>query len=448
MNQPANKLFSESAPLDLESLWMPFTHNRYFKRHPRLVTHAEGNYYTTVGGDKVLDGLAGLWCCNAGHRHPKIVEAVKTQLDTLDYAVSFQAHHPGAFQLANDLVDMAPDGFEQVFFTNSGSEACDTALKMALAYHKAKGDGGRYRLIGRMKGYHGVGFGGISVGGMPANRKAFASALIPGVDHLPHTHNLEHMAFSRGQPTWGAHLADELENLIQLHDASTIAAVIVEPMQGSAGVIVPPIGYLQRLRELCTEHGILLIFDEVITGFGRLGHAFSPERLGVTPDMMTFAKGVTSGMVPLGGVLVRGEIYDAFMQGPERLVEFFHGYTYSGHPLACAAGSATLAVYKEEGLFQRGRELEPLLEDAMHSLKDESGVQDIRNFGLAAAIDLEPHPGAPSERAMKIFHHCFDHGLMVRYTADTIAVGPPLTVNAAEITEIVEKLKQAIRAVG
>lgn len=447
MSESASKLFPEVATPDLEALWMPFTHNRYFKKQPRLVTHAEGNYYTAANGKRVLDGLAGLWCCNAGHRHPKIVEAVKSQLDTLDYAISFQAHHPGAFQLANDLVDMAPDGFEQVFFTNSGSEACDTALKMALAYHKAKGDSGRYRLIGRMKGYHGVGFGGISVGGMPANRKAFASALLPGVDHLPHTHNLEHMAFSRGQPEWGAHLADELENLVQLHDASTIAAVIVEPMQGSAGVIVPPVGYLERLREICTKHGILLIFDEVITGFGRLGAAFSPDRLGVVPDLMTFAKGVTSGMVPLGGVLVRGEIYDAFMHGPERMVEFFHGYTYSGHPLACAAGSATLAVYREEGLFEQGRALEPVLEDAIHSLAGEPGVLDIRNFGLAAAIDLEPFEDAASERAMRIYHHCFDNGLMVRYTGDTIAIGPPLTVSATEITEMVDKLKQAIRAI-
>jgi beta-alanine--pyruvate transaminase len=448
MSESVSNLFQAVATPDLDALWMPFTHNRYFKRDPRLVTRAEGNYYTTINGDKVLDGLAGLWCCNAGHRHPKIVEAVKAQLDELDYAVSFQAHHPGAFQLASELVSAAPTGFEQVFFTNSGSEACDTALKIALAYHKAKGDGGRYRLIGRMKGYHGVGFGGISVGGMPANRKAFASALIPGVDHLPHTHNLEHMAFSRGQPEWGAHLADELENLVLLHDASTIAAVIVEPMQGSAGVIVPPVGYLERLRELCTKHGILLIFDEVITGFGRLGEAFSPDRLGVTPDLMTFAKGVTSGMVPLGGVLVRGEVYDAFMQGPEHLVEFFHGYTYSGHPLACAAGSATLRVYEEEGLYARGRELEPILEDAIHSLKDEVGVLDIRNFGLAAAIDLSPHADGPSHRAMKIFHHCFDHGLMVRYTGDTIAVGPPLTFTATQIAEMVDILRDAIRAVG
>ena len=448
MSESVSRLFKQVATPDLEALWLPFTHNRYFKQHPRLVTRAEGNYYTTIDGKKVLDGLAGLWCCNAGHRHPKIVEAVKAQLDELDYAVSFQAHHPQAFELANALVAMAPSGFSHAFFTNSGSEACDTALKIALGYHKAKGDAGRYRLIGRMKGYHGVGFGGISVGGMPANRKAFASALLPGVDHLPHTHNPEHMAFSRGQPSWGAHLADELEALVQLHDASTIAAVIVEPMQGSAGVIVPPLGYLERLRELCTKHGILLIFDEVITGFGRIATAFSPQRLGVVPDIMTFAKGVTSGMVPLGGVLVKQEIYDAYMQGPEHLVEFFHGYTYSGHPLACAAGIATLKVYQEENLFECARQLESVLEDAIHALKDEPLVTDIRNFGLAAAIDLESREGAPSERAMQIFHYCFDHGVMVRYTGDTIAIGPPLTITAAQIAEIVETLRTAIRAVG
>lgn len=447
MSQAANRLVEAIATPDLEALWMPFTHNRYFKKNPRLIAKAEGNHYTTVNGDQVLDALAGLWCCNAGHRHPKIVEAVKAQLDELDYAVSFQTHHPKAFELANKLVATAPAGFSHAFFTNSGSEACDTALKIALAYHKAKGDGGRYRLIGRMKGYHGVGFGGISVGGMPANRKAFASALIPGVDHLPHTYNRQQMAFSRGQPTWGSHLADELDNLVQLHDASTIAAVIVEPMQGSAGVIVPPLGYLERLRELCTKHGILLIFDEVITGFGRLGTGFSSERLGVTPDIITFAKGVTSGMVPLGGTLVTEEIYNAFMQGPEHLVEFFHGYTYSGHPLACAAGLATLDVYREEGLYQQATTLEPVLEDAVHSLRDESGVLDIRNFGLAAAIDLEPRDDLPSARAMAVFHHCFDHGVMVRYTADTIAIGPPLTISSAQIAQIVDTIRKAIRAV-
>ena len=448
MSEPVSQLFNEVATPDLEALWMPFTHNRLFKRNPRLVTQAEGNHYVSSNGEKILDALSGLWCCNAGHRHPKIVEAVKAQLDELDYAVSFQAHHPKAFELATKLVALAGNEFSHAFFTNSGSEACDTALKVALGFHKARGEAGRFRLIGRMKGYHGVGFGGISVGGMPANRKAFASALLPGVDHLPHTHNLDEMAFSRGQPDWGAHLADELESLVQLHDASTIAAVIVEPMQGSAGVIVPPVGYLERLRELCTKHGILLIFDEVITGFGRIGGAFSAERLGVVPDIMTFAKGVTSGMVPLGGVLVKREIYDAYMQGPEHMVEFFHGYTYSGHPLACAAGLAALDVYESEDLFQRGKGLEPVLEDAVHDLRNEAHVKDIRNFGLAAAIDFETKDNVPSQRAMEIFHYCFDHGVMVRYTGDTIAIGPGLTITETQIAEIVDTVRRAIRAVG
>lgn len=435
----------DSAP-DLESLWLPFTHNRLFKKQPRLLSRAEGMYYETPDGRRVLDGISGLWCSNAGHRHPRIVAAVKAQLDELDYACAFQTHHPLAFDLATELAAVAPGDLNHVFFVNSGSEACDTALKIALAYHKARGEGGRYRLIGRERGYHGVGFGGISVGGMPANRKAFASALLPGVDHLPHTHDPDKMAFSRGQPTWGAHLADELERLVQLHDASTIAAVIVEPMQGSAGVIVPPLGYLERLREICTRHGILLIFDEVITGFGRLGEWFSPDRFGVQPDLITFAKGVTSGVVPLGGVLVSDAVHDAFMQGPEHLVEFFHGYTYSGHPLACAAGLATLAVYREEEVFNNARDLEPVLEQAVHTLRDEPHVIDVRNLGLAAAVELAPLEGAPSKRALAVFEHCFRHGLMVRYSGDTIALGPAPVASADEIGAIVEGLRDALRA--
>ena len=431
---------------ELDALWMPFTHNRYFKKNPRLIVAAEGVHYTSEDGRQILDGLSGLWCCNAGHRHPKIIEAVKAQLDTLDYAVAFQAHHPSAFELAEKLCNAAPEPFKHVFFTNSGSEACDTALKIALAYHKARGDGSRFRLIGREKGYHGVGFGGISVGGMVANRKAFASALIPGVDHLSHTHNIEQMAYSRGQPTWGAHLAEDLARLIALHDASTIAAVMIEPMQGSGGVIVPPVGYLERIRELCTAHGILLIFDEVITGFGRIGELFSPDRFGVTPDLITFAKGITSGMVPLGGVLVTAEIYDAFMQGPEHMVEFFHGYTYSGHPLACAAGIAALEVYESEELFKRARALEPIFEQAVHALRGESNVVDIRNCGLAAAIDLTPRDGAPSTRAMDVFHYCYDNGLMVRYGGDTIAIGPPLTISEDQLGMIVDTIHRAIRS--
>ena len=446
MSEAAANLQPQHDLPDLEALWMPFTHNRYFKKHPRLVMSAQGMHYTAHDGRQILDALSGLWCCNAGHRHPKIVEAVKQQLDTLDYAVAYQAHHPKAFELADKLAAVAPAAFNHVFFTNSGSEACDTALKMALAYHNARGDASRFRLIGRAKGYHGVGFGGTSVGGMTANRKAFASALLPGVDHLPHTYNLEHMAYTRGQPEWGAHLADELEQLVALHDASTIAAVIVEPMQGSAGVIVPPLGYLERIRELCTKYGILLIFDEVITGFGRLGEVFSPDRLGVVPDLMTFAKGITSALVPLGGVLVKDAIYDAFMQGPEHLVEFFHGYTYSGHPLACAAGVAALEVYEGEGMYAGARAMESKLEDAMHSLKGEPNVIDIRNFGLAAAVELSPRDDGVSKRAMEVFHRCYDNGVMVRYSSDIIAVGPSLTVTAAQIELIVEAIRQAIRA--
>jgi beta-alanine--pyruvate transaminase len=334
-----------------------------------------------------------------------------------------------------------------VFFANSGSEAVDTALKIALAYHRARGEGGRFRLIGREKGYHGVGFGGISVGGIVANRKAFAPALLPGVDHLPHTHDLARMAFSRGMPAWGAHLADELERLVRLHDPSTIAAVIVEPMQGSAGVIVPPKGYLERLRDICDRYGILLVFDEVITGFGRLGHYFAAERFGVTPDIITFAKGVNSGMVPLGGAIVRREIHDAFMQGPEHLVELFHGYTYSAHPLACAAGLAALEVYREEGLMERARRLEPLLEEAVHSLRDEPHVIDIRNLGMAAAIELAPREGEASKRAMEVFHWCFDNGAMVRYTGDIIALGPALIAQESDIERIVETVRRGLRTV-
>lgn len=450
MNRPTPRENFPSGPTteDLDALWMPFTHNRYFRKHPRTVVQGEGMYYTAADGRRILDGLSGLWCSNAGHRHPRIVEAVKQQLDVLDYAPPFQSNHDKAFELAGALTRTVGRGFDQVFFTNSGSEAVDTALKIALAYHKARGEGGRFRFIGRAKGYHGVGFGGISVGGMVANRKAFASALLPGVDHLPHTHDLAHMAFSRGQPTWGAHLADELEKIIQLHDASTIAAVIVEPMQGSAGVIVPPVGYLERLREICTRHGILLIFDEVITGFGRMGGLFSQDVLGVVPDIITFAKGITSGVIPLGGALVQNHIHATCMTGPEHLVEFFHGYTYSGHPLACAAGLAALAVYREEGLMDRAQALAPVLENAIHSLRGAPHVIDIRNYGMAAAIELEPRSGAPTTRAMDVFHHCFDHGALVRYTSDIIAIGPALIVTESQLSELVSRVDTALRQVA
>ena len=432
----------------LDPYWMPFSHNRYFKRHPeyRLLASAAGAYYTTVEGQRLFDALSGLWCVNLGHGHPRIAAALKRQFETIDYSPAFQMGYPETFRLAGRIAAMAPAGLDRVFFANSGSEAVDTALKIALGFHRVTGQAGRIRLIGRERGYHGVGFGGISVGGMVANRKMFPSAQLPGVDHLPHTLDYGRMAFSRGQPAWGAELADELARLVALHDASTIAAVIVEPMQGSAGVIVPPVGYLERLRELCTKHGILLIFDEVITGFGRMGAGFAAERFGVTPDMIVFAKGVNNAAVPLGGVIVRRDIHDAFMTGPEQVVEFFHGYTYSGHPMAVAAAHATLDVLEAEGMFGRVRSLEPVLEDAMHSLRSEPGVLDIRNIGLAAAVDLDPIPGAPGARALKVFERGLREGQYLRFTGDTIAVGPPFISTEGELAGMVEALRTAIRA--
>lgn len=435
---------SAAETLNLDPYWMPFTGNRYFKKHPRLIAEAKGMYCTTTDGHKLLDAVAGLWCCNAGHCHPKIVEAVQAQVQKLDYAMAFQLGHPTVFQLAERLTNMAPEGFDYAFFVNSGSEAVDTALKIALGYHRVRGEGARTRLIGRERGYHGVGFGGISVGGISPNRKMFG-ALLPAVDHLPHTHNLEQNAFTRGQPEWGAELADELEGLVALHDASTIAAVIVEPIAGSAGVLLPPKGYLERLREICTKHGILLIFDEVITGFGRVGASFAAERLGVTPDIITLAKGLTSGVVPMGGVLVRKEIYEAFMTGPERGIEFFHGYTYSGHPVAAAAGLAALKVYEDEGLFDRARRLESVLEEALHSLRGSPYVIDVRNMGMLGAVELQPIDGEPTKRALEVFGLCFDNGVIVRTTGDIIALTPPLIIEESEIQQIVETLGQALR---
>jgi beta-alanine--pyruvate transaminase len=430
---------------DLEAYWMPFTGNRYFKQNPRMIERAEGMYCYTSDGKKLLDGVAGLWCCNAGHCHPKIVEAIQQQAATLDYSMAFQLGHPRVFELANKLVNMAPEGIDYAFFVNSGSEAVDTALKMALAYHRLRGDGARTRLIGREKGYHGVGFGGISVGGLSPNRKMFG-AMLPGVDHLPHTHHVEHNAYSVGQPEWGAHLADELENIVALHDASTIAAVIVEPIAGSAGVLLPPKGYLERLREICDQHGILLIFDEVICGFGRVGDSFGASRFGVTPDLMTTAKGLTSGTVPMGAVLAKGDIYDTFMTGPENAIEFFHGYTYSGHPLAAAAGSATMDVYLGEGLFDRARDMEGGFGDALHSLRGEPNVIDVRNLGLIGAVELESIEGQPTARAMQIFRECYDAGVIIRTTGDTLAFSPPLIIEEAQIETIVETVRTALRA--
>jgi len=431
--------------LDLEAFWMPFTANRQFKANPRLLVAAEGMYYTADDGRRVLDGTAGLWCVNAGHGRKKIAEAIQKQSTELDYAPGFQMGHPGAFRLAHRLAEMAPAPLKRVFFTNSGSESVDTALKIALAYHRVRGEGARQRLIGRERGYHGVGFGGISVGGIANNRKFFGS-LLAGVDHLPHTHDLSTNAFSRGEPEWGAHFADALDSLVALHDKSTIAAVIVEPIAGSTGVLIPPKGYLKRLREICDKHDLLLIFDEVITGFGRLGASFASQYFDVVPDMVTLAKGLTNAAVPMGAVLVREEIYDAFMKGPEG-IELFHGYTYSGHPLACAAGNAALDVYEEEGLFARAAELAPYWEDALHQLRDLPNVIDIRNLGLVGAIELEPIAGSPTKRALAAFGAAFDKGVLIRTTGDTIALSPPLIVEKSQIDQIAETLRAVLRTV-
>ncbi len=441
-------LLEPAMGLRTEAYWMPFTHNRYLKHHPgsRVLARAEGAYYTTVEGRRLFDCLSGLWCCPLGHGHPKIAEAVAKQVKELDYSPAFQMGHPKVFSLAERIVELAPSGMGQVFFCNSGSEAVDTALKIAVGYHRMKGEASRTRLIGRERGYHGVGIGGISVGGIAPNRKMFAPLLLQGVDHLPHTLNAAEMGFSHGQPKWGAQLADELERIVALHDASTVAAVIVEPMQGSGGVIVPPVGYLERLRKICDKHGILLVFDEVITGFGRLGEPFGAQRFGVTPDMICFAKIVTNGVIPMGGVIVKPAIYDAFMTGPETAVELFHGYTYSGHPVAAAAAHAALDAIKEEGAFKRARELEPVLEQAVHSLKGEPGVADIRNIGLAAAVELEPITGKPGARALKVFERGMEEGMLYRFTGDTIAMAPPFISTKAEIETMIEKLRVAIRS--
>ncbi|MBV1867066.1 MAG: aspartate aminotransferase family protein [Marinosulfonomonas sp.] len=432
-----------SIPNDLSAFWMPFTANRQFKKNPRMLVAAQDMHYTTSDGRQVLDGTAGLWCCNAGHGRPKIVEAIAGQAGQLDYAPAFQMGHPLAFELANRLRDMAPEPFDHVFFTNSGSEAVDTALKIALAYHKARGEGGRTRLIGRERGYHGVGFGGISVGGIVNNRKYFGT-MLTGVDHLPHTH-LPENAFTRGQPEHGAHLADDLERIVALHGAETIAAVIVEPMAGSTGVLLPPKGYLEKLRSICTKHGILLIFDEVITGFGRLGSPFGADHFGVMPDMMTTAKGLTSGVIPMGAVLATGEIHDAFMSGPDNLIELFHGYTYSGNPIASAAGIATLEIYREEGLFQRAADIAPYWEEALHSLRGLPHVIDIRNMGLIGAIELEPIEGEPTKRAFDAFLKAYDKGLLIRTTGDIIALSPPLIIEKDHIDTLIGELAEILK---
>lgn len=433
-----------AAPNDLRAFWMPFTANRQFKKEPRLFVGAKDMYYTTHDGRQVLDGTAGLWCVNAGHCRPKITEAIAQQAGELDYAPAFQLGHPKAFELANRLVDIAPEGLDHVLYTNSGSESVETALKIALAYHRVKGNGSRFRLIGRERGYHGVNFGGISVGGIVTNRKMFGT-LLTGVDHMPHTHVPGKNAFTRGEPEHGGDIASELERIVTLHDASTIAAVIVEPVAGSTGVLIPPKGYLQKLREICTKHGILLIFDEVITGFGRLGTPFAAQYYDVKPDIITTAKGLTNGVIPMGAVFVTSEIHDAFMQGPEHMIEFFHGYTYSGNPIASAAALATLDTYKEEGLLTRAAELSDYWADALHSLKDCPNVIDIRNTGLIGAIELDPIAGEPTKRAFTAFLKAYEKGLLIRTTGDIIALSPPLIIEKHHIDELFSKLREILQ---
>ena len=434
--------------LSLEQLWMPFTANRAFKRSPRLLASASGMYYTTVDGRRVLDGTAGLWCVNAGHCREPIVRAVQEAAATLDFAPGFQMGHPYSFALAERVVAMLPGALDHVFFANSGSEAVDSALKLALAYFQARGEPQRTRFVGRLRGYHGVGFGGISVGGIETNRRAFASQLLPHVDHLPHTHDLARNAFSRGEPVHGAELADDLERIVRERGAETIAAVIVEPMAGSTGVLIPPRGYLTRLREICDRHGILLIFDEVITGFGRLGTPFAADYFGVTPDMMTVAKGLTNAAVPMGAVFVDGKIYETVINATPSGIELFHGYTYSGHPLAAAAGLATLELYRTEGLFERAASLAPYWEDALHSLRALPNVIDLRNLGLVGGIELEPRPNAPGTRGFEVFLECFNRGALVRVTGDIIALSPPLIIERSQIDMLLETLSEAITAVS
>ena len=423
---------------DLSAFWMPFTANRQFKDAPRLLAEASGMYYRTIDGDEVLDGTAGLWCCNLGHAREEITEAVSRQLATLDFAPTFQMGHPLPFRLAAALSEFAPPGLDRIFFTNSGSESVDTALKMALAYHRARGEGQRVRLIGREKGYHGVGFGGISVGGLVNNRRTYLT--LPGADHIAHTFDPERNAFSRGLPDHGAEKADEVERLVALHGAETIAAVIVEPVAGSAGVLPPPQGYLERLRAVCDRHGILLIFDEVITGFGRLGEPFAAQALGVTPDIMTTAKGITNGALPMGAVFAHRKVHDAIVQGPPAAIEFFHGYTYSGHPVACAAALASLEIYRRDGLFTRVKSLAGLWEDSLHALRGKPNVIDIRNIGLMGAIELSPRPDAPGARGYEVLVKALKAGLLVRATGDIIALSPPLIISEDEIGKLFEIL--------
>ena len=433
--------------LNLDNYWLPFTPNKKFKANPRLLTSAKGMYYKSDDGREVLDGIAGLWCTNAGHCHPKIVAAVQNQAAELDYATAFNMSHPKAFELAEKVSSLTPKGLDRIFYGNSGSEAVETAMKVALAYHASKGDGQKTKFVGREKGYHGVNFGGVSVGGLTPNRKSFGP-LLPGIDHMPHTWDTEHMAFSKGQPEWGLHLADELEKILILQDPSTVAAVIIEPVTGSGGVIVPPVGYLERIREICTKHNVLLIFDEVITGFGRLGCCFAANRFDVRPDMITMAKGLTSAMIPMSAVAFDNYIYDQLMEGPEAMIELFHGYTYSGHPVACAAGIAALDVYEEEGLFDRAKEMEPHFQEAIHSLKGLNQVIDIRNIGLMGAIHFGSDGLPATEFAAKVFQHCYDNNVLVRYSGEFLVLSPSLIVEKEHLDTIADALKAAITSVS
>lgn len=432
--------------LDLKPYFMGFTPNKLFKQRPRLFVEARGNYLFGPNGEKVFDGFSGLWCTGMGHCHPKIVEAVSRQIGKLDYVAAFNMSHPPAFKLAERIAGLAPKSLNNVFFTTGGSDAVDTALKIAVGYHRLKGDGTRYRIIGRERGYHGVGFGGISAGGMVANRKMFASLMLPGVDHLRHTHSLPDMAFSRGQPTWGAHLAEDLERLVALHDASSIAAVIVEPMAGSTGVLVPPVGYLEALRRICTQHGILLIFDEVICGFGRMGHNFGAQRFNVEPDMITFAKTVTNGTQPLGGVIMSDEIYNTFMKTPEQASNINHGYTYSAHPVPVAAALAALDVFEEEGAAEQVRSKEKLFEELLHSLKGEPNVVDVRNIGFAGGVEFAPIPGQPTARGYRITEQLLDAGFYSRWSGDNATLAPPFSSTASELEQMIEAMRKVIRA--
>jgi beta-alanine--pyruvate transaminase len=446
---PAAHAASSNTPLTpeaMEAFWLPMTPNRAFKAKPRLFVAAEGMHYVERDGRRILDGMAGLWCVNAGHGQKRIVEAIQTQAAKLDFVSSFQMSHPAAFELAKRIAEIAPQGLDHVFFTNSGSESVDTALKIARGYHRARGEASRIRFISRARAYHGMGWGGLSVSGIMRHRRDFGP-LLPEVDHLPHTHDPEHAAFSRGQPQWGAHLADELTKLLQLHDPSTVAAVIVEPVTGSGGVLPPPVGYLERLRSICDRHGILLIFDEVITGFGRLGAAFGANAFGVTPDLITCAKGMTNATVPMGGVIVSGKIHDTMMAGPESAIELFHGYTYSAHPLACAAALATIDVYQDLDLFGRAKKISFRWEAAAHALKDCPHVSDIRNIGLLGAIDLRPRDDAPGARGAECAERCYEDGIMIRASGDTLLLSPPLIVTEEQIETIFAAIRKALPAI-